>query len=342
MKKRELGRSGLKVAPLALGGNVFGWTVDEPTSRSLLDAFVAAGFNLIDTANVYSYWVPGNRGGESETILGSWLRRRPGMRQNVLIATKVGFAAIPEQCSLSPTDILREAELSLKRLNTDYIDLFQSHIDDARTPLENTLEAYEKLIRDGKVRVIGASNYTASRLTQALRTSAAAGYPRYESFQPAYSLYDRTSFEGDLQGVCQSEQLGIITHSSLARGFLTGKYRSRADLGQSPRGAFLDKLPNTTDVFDARGLRILAALDEVSDEMGATPAQVSLAWLLAHGVTAPIASATTVEQLSELVRGVTLELPLAALRLLDEASLPEAQPAPLPAKALRRQLANGS
>ena len=342
MKMRELGRSGLKVAPLALGGNVFGWTADESTSRSLLDAFVAAGFNLIDTANVYSYWAPGNHGGESETILGSWLRRRPGMRQNVLIATKVGFAANPEHCSLSPSAILEEIEHALKRLNTDYIDLYQSHIDDARTPLESTLEAYDRLTRDGKVRVIGASNHTALRLAQALRISSAAGYPRYECFQPAYSLYDRTDFEGDLEALCRSEQLGIITHSSLARGFLTGKYRSRADLGQSPRGAFLDKLPNTTDIFSARGPRILAALDKVSDELGATPAQISLAWLLAHGVTAPIASATSLEQLSELVRGVTLELPTSALRLLDEASLLETPPVRPAQEVPRKQLVNGS
>jgi aryl-alcohol dehydrogenase-like predicted oxidoreductase len=320
MITRELGRSGLKVAPLAFGGNVFGWTVDEPTSFSLLDAFVAAGFNLIDTANVYSQWVPGNRGGESETIIGEWLRRRPGMRRNVLIATKVGFDMNSARAGLSPAYILQEVNRSLERLHTDYIDLYQSHIDDAKTPLDVLLETYGKLIRAGKVRAIGASNYTAPRLLEALRTSASTGLPRYETFQPGYSLYDRSSFEGELEVACRKEGLGTITHSSLARGFLTGKYRSNADLSKSPRGAFLDKLPNTTNIFDARGQRILAALDAVSVQTGATPAQISLAWLLAHGITAPIASATTLEQLSELERGVTLELPDSALRLLDEAS----------------------
>jgi len=316
MIKRTLGKSGLEIAPLAFGGNVFGWTIDEATSFELLDAFVGAGFNLIDTANSYSRWVPGNKGGESETIIGNWLRQRPGARAKVLIATKLGADMGNGAGGLSKAYILAEVERSLKRLNTDYIDLYQSHRDDDKTPIDETLEAYGQLVRQGKVRVIGASNFTAARLAASLKASAAHGYPRYESLQPEYNLYAREKFEGELAELCRKEQVGVIAYYSLASGFLTGKYRSEADFGKSPRGGRMK------DMLNDRGRRILAALDKVAQESRATPAQVALAWLLAHGVTAPIASATKVEQLDELLKGATLELPREAVKLLDEASAP--------------------
>ena len=314
MIKRKLGKSGLEVAPLAFGGNVFGWTADEATSFKLLDAFVAAGFNLIDTADAYSRWVPGNQGGESETIIGNWLRQRPGARAKVLIATKVGHEMGPGESGLSKAYILKSAERSLRRLNTDYIDLYQSHRDDDQTPIEETLEAYAQLVRQGKVRLIGASNFTAARFAASLKSSAAHGLPRYESLQPHYNLYTRNKFEGELADLCGKEQIGVIPYYSLASGFLTGKYRSDADYGKSPRGHRMK------DMLNARGRRILAALDQVGRETNATPAQVSLAWLLAHGVTAPIASATSLEQLNELTRGATLELTRDSVKALDEAS----------------------
>jgi len=306
MIKRQLGKSGLEVAPLAFGGNVFGWTVDEATSFKLLDAFVGAGFNLIDTANSYSRWVPGNKGGESETIIGHWLGQRPGVRGKVLIATKLGADMGNGELGLSKAYILAEVERSLQRLNTDYIDLYQSHRD----------EAYGQLIRHGKVRVIGASNFTAARLAASLKSSAAHGYPRYESLQPEYNLYAREKFEGELADLCRKEQVGVIPYYGLASGFLTGKYRSEADFGKSPRGQGMKRMLND------RGRRILAALDKVALESHATPAQVALAWLLAHGVTAPIASATKVEQLDELTKAATLELSREAVKVLDEASAP--------------------
>jgi aryl-alcohol dehydrogenase-like predicted oxidoreductase len=316
MMQRKLGRSGLEVAPLALGGNVFGWTADEAASFKVLDAFVAAGFNLIDTANSYSRWVPGNKGGESETIIGNWLRQRPGVRAKVLIATKVGSEMGPGESGLAKSYILAEVERSLRRLNTDYIDLYQSHRDDDKTRIEETLEAYAQLVRQGKVRVIGASNFTPARLAESLRVSAAHGYPRYESLQPEYNLYHREGFERELAGLCRKEQLGVIPYFALASGFLTGKYRSAADFGKSPRGARMK------DRLNDRGRRILAALDKVGGDSNATPAQVALAWLLAKGVTAPIASATSVAQLGELTRGATLELTREAVQTLDEASAP--------------------
>lgn len=316
MIKRKLGKSGLDVAPLAFGGNVFGWTADESTSFKLLDAFIGAGFNLVDTADAYSRWVPGNKGGESETIIGNWLRQRPGARAKVLIATKVGSEMGPGQSGLSKAHILASVERSLQRLNTDYIDLYQSHRDDDNTPIDETLEAYAQLIEQGKVRAIGASNFTPARLAASLQSSAAHGFPRYESLQPEYNLYSRVGFEKELAELCRKEQIGVIPYYSLASGFLTGKYRSAADSGKSPRGARMKERLNP------RGLRILAALDEVAAETHSTPAQVSLAWLLAHGVTAPIASATSLEQLNELTRGATLELAPDAVQALDEASAP--------------------
>jgi aryl-alcohol dehydrogenase-like predicted oxidoreductase len=321
MIKRKLGASGLEIAPLAFGGNVFGWTADEPTSFRLLDAFVAAGFNFIDTADAYSLWVPGHKGGESETIIGNWLRRR-GLRDQVIIATKVGVEMGPGESGLSKAYIMRAVERSLQRLNTEYIDLYQSHRDDSDTPIDETLEAYQQLVREGKVRVIGASNFSAARLAEARRISAAHGYPRYESLQPWYNLYDREKFEGELADYCRKEGLGVIPYFSLASGFLTGKYRQEGDLKGSPRAY------RVKDMLNDRGKRILAALDQVSRGLNATPAQVSLAWLIAKGVTAPIASATSIEQLNELMSGVTLPLNSDAVRILDDASARHESDAP--------------
>ena len=314
MKKRKLGKSGLEVAPFALGGNVFGWTADEPTSFKILDAFVAHGFNLIDTANNYSRWVPGNRGGESETIIGKWFKQR-GARDKVVIATKVGMEMGPDEKGLSKAYILREAEASLKRLQTDYIDLYQSHTDDAATPQEETLETYAQLAKQGKVRVIGASNFTAERLAQSLEVSKAHAYPRYESLQPHYNLYERSEYESKLEPLCREKGIGVITYFSLARGFLTGKYRTEADLSKSPRGG------GVKSNLNERGMRILAALDKVSKQYRSTPARVALAWLIARpSVTAPIASATSVEQLDDLAGAATLELDAASIGLLNQAS----------------------
>ncbi len=313
MTTRELGRSGLKVGPLALGGNVFGWTADESTSFKVLDAFVAAGLNLIDTADAYSRWVPGNKGGESETIIGKWLASRRN-RSQVIIATKVGVEMGPGEQGLSRAYILRAVERSLTRLNTDYIDLYQSHRDDPQTPIEETLGAYADLIEQGKVRAIGASNFTAQRLRASLQASVEGGLPRYESLQPNYNLYDRAGFEGELAELCVKEHIGVISYFSLASGFLTGKYRSEADLANRARAY------RVKEMLNERGLRILHALDAVARDVGATPAQISLAWLLARGVTAPIASATSVEQLEELVGATRVTLRGEALAQLDRAS----------------------
>lgn len=314
MKKRNLGNSGLEVAPLAFGGNVFGWTVDEPTGFQLLDAFVSSGFNLIDTADVYPRWVPGNQGGESEEIIGKWLQRS-GKRHDVIIATKVGFEMGPNKKGLSKDYILRSADDSLRRLQTDHIDLYQSHVDDPETPLVETLEAYDQLIKAGKVRAIGASNYSAARLSEALEVSKSHGLARYESLQPRYNLYDRTDYESELAPVCIREGLGVITYSSLAAGFLTGKYRSVEDLSKSARGATVRRY------LYERGVRILEALDEVAAQYNSTPAHVALAWLLAHpSVTAPIASATSVAQLNDLLEATKLELDESAMGLLNQAS----------------------
>jgi aryl-alcohol dehydrogenase-like predicted oxidoreductase len=314
MKKRKLGNSGLEVAPLAFGGNVFGWTVDEQASFGLLDAFVSSGFNLIDTADVYSGWAPGNRGGESETIIGKWLKRS-GSREKVIVATKVGMEMSPDKKGLSKAHILRSAEDSLTRLQTDYIDLYQSHQDDPETPLEETLEAYAQLIKQGKVRAIGASNYSAERLSQALKVSEEYGLPRYESLQPLYNLYDRSEYEEELEPVCVKNGLGVISYYSLGSGFLTGKYRSAADTSNSARARSVKKYLNE------RGFRILDALDRVAERLGSTPAQAALAWLIARpGVTAPIASATSAAQLNDLINAVKVELDPASLELLNQAS----------------------
>ncbi len=317
MKKRKLGDSDFEIAPLAFGGNVFGWTADEPTSFKLLDAFVEAGFNFIDTADTYSRWAPGNGGGESETVIGKWLRRS-GRRDKVVIATKVGSEMGPGRKGLSRSYIRRAVEDSLKRLQTDYIDLYQSHIDDALTPLEETLQAYGELIREGKVRAIGASNYSAERLEQAIEVSQQGGFPRYQSLQPLYNLYDRTGFEKTLAPVCRKHNVGVITYFSLASGFLTGKYRSAADLVDRARAEMVKKY------MDARGLRILSALDTVARQHALTPATVALAWLIAQPVvTAPIASATSDGQLRELIKAASVKLDSASLDLLNEAGASE-------------------
>lgn len=314
MIKRRLGKSNLEIGPLVFGGNIFGWTADEPTSFKLLDAFVASGLNMIDTADVYSKWVPGNHGGESETIIGNWLAKRGG-RDKVLIATKLGVEMGPGEQGLSRSYIFREVERSLARLKTDYIDLYQAHKDDTETPMEETFSAFGDLIKAGKVRVIGASNFKAGRLAEALNVSVKNGLPRYESLQPWYNLYDRADFEGDLADLCRRENLGVIPYFSLASGFLTGKYRSEKDLEGKARGY------RAKNMLNERGFQILKALDTVSADSGATPAQISLAWLVAHGVTAPIASATSLDQFDELLGATSLQLKPEAVRLLDEASI---------------------
>jgi len=314
MKKRKLGNFGLQVVPLALGGNVFGWTVDEPTSFKLLDAFVEAGFNLVDTADSYSRWVPGNKGGESETIIGKWLKRT-GNRQKIILATKVGSEMAPDKKGLSKAYIVRAAEDSLRRLRTDYIDIYQSHFDDPDTTLQETLDAYSQLIRQGKVRAIGASNYSAERLLQALEVSKEFGYSSYQSLQTLYNLYDRAGYETNLETLCRAEGLGVITYFSLASGFLTGKYRAERDLSKSVRGEMVKQYLND------RGFRILKALDIVAKQYNANPASIALAWLIARrSVTAPISSATSLEQLNDLIKATKLKLSHATIELLNQAS----------------------
>jgi aryl-alcohol dehydrogenase-like predicted oxidoreductase len=315
MQQRQLGRSGLSVPPLAFGGNVFGWTVGEIEAYSLLDAMVDAGLNFIDTADVYSRWAPGNRGGESEVIIGKWLAKS-GKRDKVIIATKVGMEMGPGAVGLSPAYIARAVDDSLARLQTDYIDLYQSHRDDPETPLADTLAAYGKLREQGKIRAIGASNYTATRLSEALITSERNGLPRYESIQPEYNLYMREPYESGLQAVVTAQGLGTINYYALASGFLSGKYRSAADAAKSVRGK---KIVET--YLDERGLRILAALDQAVEATSATHAQVALAWTMAQpGITSPIASATSLDQLDDLVKAAHLTLPPDVLQKLDEAS----------------------
>ena len=320
MQKRQLTASGLKIVPLVFGSNVFGWTTDEPTSFQLLDAFVDAGLDLIDTADVYSMWIPGNQGGESETIIGKWLARS-GKRERVLITTKVGVdirvrssAGAGTPC-LKKDYILWEGEESLKRLQTDYIDLYQAHRDDETTPLEESLAAFDQLMRQGKVRAIGASNHSARRLEEARGLSQSRGFAVYETLQPLYNLYDRVDFEQELQELCVQENIGVIPYFSLGCGFLTGKYRTQADLEGRPRAYRVKEMMNE------RGMRILEGLDTVASETGTTPAQVSLAWLMSQpGVTAPIASATSLEQLADLVASTRLTLSAEMLEILDRAS----------------------
>ena len=314
MELRRLGQSDLRIAPLMLGGNVFGWNVDEATSFALLDAFIDAGFNAIDTADTYSRWVKGHQGGESETVIGNWLKRS-GKRAKVIIATKVG-SDMGEGKTVRKDYVLRAAECCLKRLQVDCIDLLQTHFDDEVTPPEETMAAYAQLIAQGKVRVIGASNMSVTRLKASLAASQALGIPRYQSLQPNYNLYDRVDFESQYLPVCKAEGLGVITYYSLAGGFLTGKYRSAADAAKNPsRGG------KVKGYFDARGQRILQTLDDVAARHSATPAQIALAWLISQpAVTAPIASATSLKQLHEIMQAPRLKLPREDLQALDKAS----------------------
>lgn len=310
---RPLGRSGIDVAPLAFGGNVFGWSADAATSFRLLDRFTDAGFNLVDTADMYSSWVPGNSGGESETIIGDWLRRS-GRRGRVVVATKVAKWA--KRPGLAPANIRAACDESLRRLGVERIDLYQAHEDDPKVPIEDTLGAFARLIEDGKVRAIGASNYDAKALADALEASRRHGLPRYETLQPEYNLYARAGYESALEPLARAEDLGVIGYYSLASGFLSGKYRSGADLARSKaRGGDVAKY------LDARGLRILAKLDEVAARRAATPAQVALAWLIARpGISAPIVSATSVAQLDELLAATALALSGIDIAELDAAS----------------------
>ncbi len=312
MQTRPLGRSGLNVPPLCFGGNVFGWTADAATSGRLLDALVEGGLNFIDTADVYSIWIPGHVGGESETVIGGWLKARGG-RDKVIIATKCGMDMKAAGKGLSAAHITSAVEPSLKRLNTDYIDLYQAHADDPSVPLEETLGAFAELIKAGKVRAIGASNYSAERLAEALAVSKRHGLPRYESLQPHYNLYERSKFEGATEALCLKEHIGVIPYFGLAGGFLTGKYRSEDDVKGARAGM-------VKGMLNPRGLKILAALDEVSGQIGAAPAQVALAWLMAKpAVTAPIASATDLDQLKDLVAATRLQLTERAVAVLDAA-----------------------
>jgi aryl-alcohol dehydrogenase-like predicted oxidoreductase len=315
MNYRPLGRSGLRIAPLVLGANVFGWTVDEPTAFKLLDRFVDSGLNAIDTADVYSRWVTGNQGGESETMIGHWLKRSSARRAQVVLITKVGAAPGPDGKGLSAKAIAAGVEASLKRLQTERIDLYLSHRPDPNTPIEETLRAYESLIRAGKVRAIGASNSTAAGLREALDTAAAKDLPRYQVEQPEYNLCERAKFEGPLRELCIAQGLGVIVYYSLASGFLSGKYRSKSDLKASARGSAVETYLNE------RGFRILKALDTVAHAHRAKPAEVALAWLIARkGVTAPIASATNVDQVDSLVRATQLELSAEEIEILTAAS----------------------
>jgi aryl-alcohol dehydrogenase-like predicted oxidoreductase len=318
MQYRPLGNTGLQIAPLVFGGNVFGWTVDEARSFALLDVFVDAGFNAIDTADVYSRWVSGHAGGESEAILGRWLKATPSRRDQVLIFTKVGMDMGDDRTGLGRRWIERAVEDSLRRLNTDVIDLYQSHKPDPATPHEETLEAYRRLIDAGKVRAIGCSNFDAAQVADARRAGHARGLPTYQTLQPEYNLFDRAGFDGPLRELALELGLGVITYYSLASGFLSGKYRSEADLGKSARGSRVAKY------LVPRGLRILDALDAVGARHGASPSEVALAWVMAReGVTAPIASATSVEQVRSFAKAAALALGAEDLGELDVASVPD-------------------
>ncbi|WP_085808653.1 aldo/keto reductase [Sphingomonas sp. TZW2008] len=302
MNKRRLGSSDLQIAPLVLGGNVFGWTADRDASFAVLDAFVAGGGTMIDTADVYSAWVPGHKGGESETMIGEWLRAS-GKRDDVLIATKVGMLPGEGGEKLAPARIAAACDASLQRLGTDRIDLYFAHQDDEATPQEAVLEAFAALVKAGKVRVLGASNFHAARLKSANEAARAAGLPRYDALQPEYNLVSRTKFEGELQDYCVEQNVGVVPYYGLASGFLTGKYRSEGDLSKSVRGGRMG------DLLQGRGKAVLDAMDAVAAETGASLAQIALAWLIAQdGVTAPIASATSAAQVEELMPAMTLDL----------------------------------
>lgn len=316
MQNRKLGNSSLSVSPICFGGNVFGWTADEAMSFRLLDRWVEAGFNFIDTADVYSRWVDGNNGGESEVIIGNWLASRGG-RDKIVLATKLGMDMGDGKVGLSAKYITQAVEDSLRRLKTDYIDLYQSHKDDPDTPVEETLGAYQKLIEQGKVREIGASNFTAARLQESLDASTRDGLPRYQSLQPLYSLLERDTLEGELEAVCLKENVGVIGFYSLASGFLTGKYRSKADMEGQTRAPRVEKYVNEG------GFRVLEALDAAAAKHNAKPGQVALAWLIARpSVTSPIASATNMDQLEELMAAAEVTLDQGDIEAIDAASKP--------------------
>lgn len=317
MELRELGKSGIKVAPLALGTNVFRWTIDDAMAFKILDKFADAGLNLIDTADVYSRWVPGNSGGESETVIGNWMKKT-GNRSKVIIATKVGHTmGMGEgKKGLSKAYILEAVEASLKRLQTDYIDLYQSHEDDLNTPIEETLEAYDILVKQGKIRAIGASNFTAERLSQSLEVSRRNNYPAYQTLQPLYNMYDREGYEKELESFCLKREIGVICFYGLAKGFLSGKYRTKEDLTKGAHGGRV-----VSNYMNERGMRILAALDEVAKEYNTKQASVALAWLMARpSITAPIASATNLDQIQDLINAVNLKLDMPAIIKLNTAS----------------------
>jgi aryl-alcohol dehydrogenase-like predicted oxidoreductase len=312
MKTRPLGRTGIDIAPLVLGGNVFGWTADEPTSFAILDRFAGAGLNAIDTADVYSSWVPGNKGGESETIIGKWMKSR-GNRSRIVIITKVGSDMGAGRKGLGAKYIEQAADASLRRLGVDAIDVYLSHWPDPATSYEETLGAFQQLRKKGKVRAIGASNLDAGQMRSALDVARSHDLPRYDVLQPEYNLHDRAGFEGALRDLCMAEGIGVITYFALAKGFLTGKYRTPTDLGQSPRGEGIG------DYLTPRGMRILDVLDQVARRNNAKPAEVALAWVMAQpGITAPISSATSVEQVQSLIRAASLDLPASDLALLSQ------------------------
>ena len=312
MKTRPLGRTGIDIAPLVLGGNVFGWTADEAASFAILDRFAEAGFTAVDTADVYSSWVPGNKGGESETIIGKWMKSRAN-RHRMVIITKVGSDMGPGRKGLGAKYIEQAVDASLRRLGIDVIDLYLSHWPDPATPYEETLGAYQQLLKKGKVRAVGASNLDAGQMREALDVARAKNLPRYDVLQPEYNLHDRAGFEGALRDLCIAEGIGVITYFALAKGFLTGKYRTQADLGKSPRGEDIG------GYLKPRGMRILDVLDQVARRNNAKPAEVALAWVMAQpGITAPISSATSVEQVQSLVRAASLDLPASDLALLDQ------------------------
>lgn len=314
MEKRSLGQSGIYVAPIAFGGNVFGWTVDEKQSFELLDTFVDGGFDFVDTADSYSSWVDGNIGGESETIIGNWFEARKN-RHKIILSTKVGSETKEHPQSISKKSILERVERSLRRLKTDYIDLYQTHFDDKVTPVEEILSAYQQLVQDGKVRAIGTSNMSPERILQSLEASEREGLPKYETLQPLYNLMEREAYEKELQSIAEKNNMGVLNYYSLASGFLTGKYRSKSDLGKSPRGGGVEKY------LDSKGFQVLEALDAVSEKHSTTPATVSLAWLLARPtIIAPIVSATSLKQMQSILDAPGLKLDENDMKRLDTAS----------------------
>ncbi|RRJ93966.1 aldo/keto reductase [Flavobacterium macacae] len=314
MEKRKLGNTDLEVYPIAFGGNVFGWTLDEKKSFEILNGFAEAGFNFIDTADVYSRWKPGNSGGESEKIIGNWLKEKKN-RHDIILTTKVGSDMGNGKKGLKKEYILKAVEDSLKRLKTDYLDLYQTHFDDESTPVLETLEAYDQLVKDGKIRWIGTSNMSPERIKESLGTSAEKGLPSYETLQPHYNLYAREKYESQYEPLALGHGLGVFTYFSLESGFLTGKYKTKEDLKKSPRGGDMDKY------FDARGLKILNALDEISKQNDTTPASVALAWLIQRpSVTAPIVSATSLNQLDAIIQAPDLNLNSDAIRFLNGSS----------------------